>query len=193
MCPRIGSNVPTKTYWTTSPEQPECATERTTRTQNAKGRPLKTGPDLRIYWSGCRDLNSGPSVPQTDALTKLRHSPCGPLTLPAGPNPRPGSGEQGPDALDQPPSEVDEGGRHEHPEVPGDLLRAGLPPVGCGDLPTAARACTHHRHGVGRQVLPARITPWHGPGFLCGSGLADGQDRHVVVQDPLMEVVGRVQ
>ena len=32
-------------------------------------------PDLRFYWSGCRDLNSGPSVPQTDALTKLRHSP----------------------------------------------------------------------------------------------------------------------
>ena len=30
---------------------------------------------LRFYWSGCRDLNSGPSVPQTDALTKLRHSP----------------------------------------------------------------------------------------------------------------------
>jgi hypothetical protein len=26
-------------------------------------------------WSGCRDSNPGPSVPQTDALTKLRHSP----------------------------------------------------------------------------------------------------------------------
>jgi hypothetical protein len=26
-------------------------------------------------WSGCRDLNSGPLVPQTSALTKLRHSP----------------------------------------------------------------------------------------------------------------------
>ena len=25
--------------------------------------------------SGCRDSNPGPSVPQTDALTKLRHSP----------------------------------------------------------------------------------------------------------------------
>ena len=24
-------------------------------------------PDLRFYWSGCRDLNSGPSVPQIDA------------------------------------------------------------------------------------------------------------------------------
>ena len=30
---------------------------------------------LRFLLSGCRDLNSGPSVPQTDALTKLRHSP----------------------------------------------------------------------------------------------------------------------
>ena len=27
-------------------------------------------------WSGCRDLNSGPLVPQTSALTKLRYSPC---------------------------------------------------------------------------------------------------------------------
>ena len=27
------------------------------------------------YWSGCRDLNPGPLVPQTSALTKLRHSP----------------------------------------------------------------------------------------------------------------------
>ncbi len=25
--------------------------------------------------SGCRDLNPGPSVPQTDTLTKLRHIP----------------------------------------------------------------------------------------------------------------------
>ena len=31
--------------------------------------------DLRFSQSGCRDLNPGPSVPQTDALTKLRHSP----------------------------------------------------------------------------------------------------------------------
>ena len=33
-----------------------------------------TAPPV-VYLSGCRDLNSGPSVPQTDALTKLRHSP----------------------------------------------------------------------------------------------------------------------
>ncbi len=156
-------------------------------------RPAEMGFYLGFYRSGCRDLNSGPSVPQTDALTKLRHSPCGPLTLPAASNPRPGSGEQRSDALDQPPSEIYGGGQHEYPEVPGDLLRAGLPPVGCGDLPTAARACAHHRHGVGRQVFPAGVTPRHGPGFLRGSGLADGQDCHVVVQDPLMEVIGRVQ
>ena len=28
-----------------------------------------------ITWSGRRDLNPGPSVPQTDTLTKLRHVP----------------------------------------------------------------------------------------------------------------------
>lgn len=28
-----------------------------------------------VTWSGWGDLNSRPSVPQTDALTKLRHSP----------------------------------------------------------------------------------------------------------------------
>jgi hypothetical protein len=30
-------------------EQPECAIERTTRTQNAKDRPLKTGPGMFLY------------------------------------------------------------------------------------------------------------------------------------------------
>jgi hypothetical protein len=30
---------------------------------------------VRIRESGWRDLNPRPSVPQTDALTKLRHSP----------------------------------------------------------------------------------------------------------------------
>ena len=30
---------------------------------------------LRFLLSGWGDLNSRPSVPQTDALTKLRHSP----------------------------------------------------------------------------------------------------------------------
>jgi hypothetical protein len=30
---------------------------------------------LELFLSGCRDLNPGPLVPQTNALTKLRHSP----------------------------------------------------------------------------------------------------------------------
>ena len=42
-----------------------------------KCQPAEMGFYLGFYWSGCRDLNSGPSVPQTDALTKLRHSPLG--------------------------------------------------------------------------------------------------------------------
>ena len=37
---------------------------------------LGTRPLTCVFsWSGCRDSNPGPSVPQTDALTKLRHSP----------------------------------------------------------------------------------------------------------------------
>ncbi len=44
-----------------------------------------TDPDLRFYSSGWGDLNSRPSVPQTDALTKLRHSPRRSATLPAAP------------------------------------------------------------------------------------------------------------
>ena len=45
----------------------------------------RRAPDLRSCWSGCRDSNPGPSVPQTDALTKLRHSP---LRHPSGPRRR---------------------------------------------------------------------------------------------------------
>jgi hypothetical protein len=33
-----------------------------------------------LMWSGRRDLNPGPSVPQTDTLTKLRHVPSRPGT-----------------------------------------------------------------------------------------------------------------
>ena len=40
---------------------------------------------LGICLSGWGDLNSRPSVPQTDALTKLRHSPRRSVTLPAAP------------------------------------------------------------------------------------------------------------
>ena len=34
--------------------------------------------------SGCRDLNPGPLDPQSSALTKLRHSPCGVLPVQEG-------------------------------------------------------------------------------------------------------------
>ena len=37
----------------------------------------KTPCDQEVFLSGWGDLNSRPSVPQTDALTKLRHSPFG--------------------------------------------------------------------------------------------------------------------
>jgi hypothetical protein len=36
---------------------------------------ISTSDRTRGLQSGCRDLNSGPSVPQTDALTRLRHTP----------------------------------------------------------------------------------------------------------------------
>ena len=50
-----------------------------------------------ICLSGWGDLNSRPSVPQTDALTKLRHSPRRWVTLPAaftGQSRRTRSGDQ---------------------------------------------------------------------------------------------------
>ena len=37
--------------------------------------PPEIRSNLRFFLSGWGDLNSRPSVPQTDALTKLRHSP----------------------------------------------------------------------------------------------------------------------
>ena len=37
--------------------------------------PPEIWSNLRFLLSGWGDLNSRPSVPQTDALTKLRHSP----------------------------------------------------------------------------------------------------------------------
>jgi len=38
-------------------------------------RPRRSGASDALCWSGWRDSNPRPSVPQTDALTKLRHSP----------------------------------------------------------------------------------------------------------------------
>ncbi len=35
----------------------------------------KTPPERGFHPSGRRDLNSGPLVPQTSALTRLRHAP----------------------------------------------------------------------------------------------------------------------
>ena len=45
--------------------------------QAPKHQRTETVPHLRFYWSGCRDLNSGPSVPQIDApqTTDLRKRP----------------------------------------------------------------------------------------------------------------------
>ena len=40
-----------------------------------ESRPPEIRSHLRFFLSGWGDLNSRPSVPQTDALTKLRHSP----------------------------------------------------------------------------------------------------------------------
>ena len=40
-----------------------------------ESRPPEIRSYLRFFLSGWGDLNSRPSVPQTDALTKLRHSP----------------------------------------------------------------------------------------------------------------------
>ena len=41
------------------------------------GAALRIGPDLRFFLSGCRDLNSGPSVPQITEICP--GSPPGPL------------------------------------------------------------------------------------------------------------------
>ena len=41
-------------------------------------------PKHLIFWSERRDLNSGPPVPQTGALTGLRYAPTGPLMYAGG-------------------------------------------------------------------------------------------------------------
>src|SRR5690349_12221731 len=71
-------------------------------------------PAEQGFWSGWRDSNPRPSVPQTDALTKLRHSPCGGFTLASGEPPSESgadglrrSAEQPADALDQAPAQVE--------------------------------------------------------------------------------------
>src|SRR5690606_28001480 len=144
------------------------------RAGRARGGPVDRGPATRaIMWSGWRDLNPRPSVPQTDALTKLRHSPFGGVMLPAG-----GGGadsgrglgsEEECDALDGPPAQVDDRGGQEQPEVPRDLglvlpavllvrtlshrslLRRGV----------ADRAAPLRIQAVGREVPPAGVAPGH--------------------------------
>ena len=59
---RLASSLP-------SPAIPLVAAPRPSMQQNTQreDRTRRTDPALRIYCSGCRDLNSGPSVPQIDA------------------------------------------------------------------------------------------------------------------------------
>ena len=54
-----------------------------------ESRPPEIRSNLRFFLSGWGDLNSRPSVPQTDALTKLRHSPRRSATLPGARHPTP--------------------------------------------------------------------------------------------------------
>jgi hypothetical protein len=60
-------------HWTAATEIIDSA--RPEKTWRPPPRPRNSGTLPCTYESGCRDLNPGPSVPQTDALTKLRHSP----------------------------------------------------------------------------------------------------------------------
>ena len=90
---------------------------------------------LGICLSGWGDLNSRPSVPQTDALTKLRHSPRRSATLPAAParqSRRNQSGDQKPETLNKAPTEVHHGCSGEHPEMPRHLLGASRRPASIG-------------------------------------------------------------
>ena len=47
--------------------------------------PFQISANIRISWSERRDLNSGPPVPQTGALTGLRYAPKIGGTIGAGP------------------------------------------------------------------------------------------------------------
>jgi hypothetical protein len=141
-------------------------------TENAYGR-----------WSGCRDSNPGPSVPQTDALTKLRHSPST-WCAPDGRWYSQGCGNSEVlydpfDALKRPVAEVD-GERAEHEfEVPGDgiewffgvgLLRGGWRRFGERGVVGMAGVDGVSASGAGavgvdggrREETVARRTPGHG-------------------------------
>jgi hypothetical protein len=79
------ANAATPTRAVAAAPKPGPATRQPTRTPSARSRQAQDRRNLHrqgrnprglvFRWSGCRDSNPGPSVPQTDALTKLRHSP----------------------------------------------------------------------------------------------------------------------
>src|ERR1700674_1417409 len=134
------------------------------------------------WWSGCRDSNPGPSVPQTDALTKLRHSPAtrgvrrtGDAICGLGCSELVGDPF---DALEGPVSEIEgEGAEHEL-EVPGDGGKRFVG-VGCSggriwrevggrgvgvtgvDGLTARRAGAVGFDGGGREEAVAGAAPGH--------------------------------
>src|SRR5438876_3477870 len=56
------------------------------RRRSQSSRPSEKPALAGLRQSGCRDLNSGPLVPQTSALTRLRHTPEGSV-YPAPPAP----------------------------------------------------------------------------------------------------------
>jgi hypothetical protein len=69
-CPIAGLHYPGRVVADTHfrrQRRPEIRTKTTPNTENA----LMQG----VFSSGRRDLNSGPLVPQTSALTRLRHAP----------------------------------------------------------------------------------------------------------------------
>ena len=75
----------------------------------------REGTNTGVLWSGCRDSNPGPSVPQTDALTKLRHSPQ--AGEPTGRRAR--SAVRDPhDPLIEPVQEIDGDTSREHLQMP---------------------------------------------------------------------------
>ena len=120
-------------------------------------------------WSGCRDSNPGPSVPQTDALTKLRHSP------------RRGESRSRPSRhgvpeplphLHEPVSEIHGQGPGEQLEMPWD--RQGRVVVGCdcrrvrppgfpGRLHPGQRICGRHR---GPTALTGPVKASSLPGYV---------------------------
>ena len=108
----------------------------------------------QLCWSGCRDSNSGPLVPQTSAQTKLRHSPyfCAgePTQRPRNLRRRIRRSEQPADHLDRAPCQVHGNGADQQLEVPRRAL-------------------------LGKHLVSTRIDLAHGPG--AGRARAVGVER----------------